>query len=491
MPKRVVVFADTAWSVQRVHKGIEKALAGEYTFIYHDSAKFYHQQFLEDVKNSDICLTTLHLYGDILFFLPNDADKRKVAFVCHGDREYNAIQTDSSSLFTYGSTSSVILAYLNTRIARPIHIVPNGVDPSGFKWRARSGRIRGLGWCGSPNVDFKRFGWGIQIAAATRLPLNLAATLSEADLIDWYNNIDLLIVTAGPNPDAETGPLPPFEAIVSGVLAIGTAVGNFASVPGPKFSTVEEATAIIERLKADPAEVRRLAKEQYDAVMANWTYDALAASWRALFEAVTRRTYDFIEIGTSDFDTELQSSSADAKGLSIDPLQFYLDNLPEKMGVKKIRAAISDTNGEIELYYVLPEFIEKYALPHWVRGCNKIGAQHPIVVRLLESMGLDPLNIISRDVVVMKDIPTLFTEYNVDGIDTLKIDTEGHDCIILANYIDHCVSRPHLFANKIIFETNSLSSAEDQNQIIDRLISHGYRLYSRDHKAVLVLDPSL
>ena len=36
--------------------------------------------------------------------------------------------------------------------------------------------------------------------------------------------------------------------------------------------------------------------------------------------------YDFIEIGTSDFDTLLQESQSEI-GLSIEPLKIYLDNL--------------------------------------------------------------------------------------------------------------------------------------------------------------------
>ena len=39
--------------------------------------------------------------------------------------------------------------------------------------------------------------------------------------------------------------------------------------------------------------------------------------------------YDFVEIGTSDFNTLLQSSK-DQRGLSIEPLKIYLDKLPNK-----------------------------------------------------------------------------------------------------------------------------------------------------------------
>jgi hypothetical protein len=41
----------------------------------------------------------------------------------------------------------------------------------------------------------------------------------------------------------------------------------------------------------------------------------------------------------------------------------------------------------------------------------------------------------------------------------LKIDTEGHDCVILNNYIDHCKTNKDLLAKKILFETNMNNKA--------------------------------
>ena len=37
--------------------------------------------------------------------------------------------------------------------------------------------------------------------------------------------------------------------------------------------------------------------------------------------------YDFIEVGTADFDTEIQNHNGRI-GLSVDIIQEYLDNLP-------------------------------------------------------------------------------------------------------------------------------------------------------------------
>ena len=37
--------------------------------------------------------------------------------------------------------------------------------------------------------------------------------------------------------------------------------------------------------------------------------------------------YDFIEVGTSNFNTELEKADDTSVGLSIEPVKFYLDDL--------------------------------------------------------------------------------------------------------------------------------------------------------------------
>ena len=45
--------------------------------------------------------------------------------------------------------------------------------------------------------------------------------------------------------------------------------------------------------------------------------------------------YDFIEIGTSDFDTLIESTQGKI-GITIEPLLFYLENLPKNPSVIKV-----------------------------------------------------------------------------------------------------------------------------------------------------------
>jgi hypothetical protein len=188
--------------------------------------------------------------------------------------------------------------------------------------------------------------------------------------------------------------------------------------------------------------------------------------------------YNFIEIGTSDFDTLIQTCDDTSIGLSIDALNCYLDLLPEKKHVKKIHAGISDNDGYMDIYFIPPELIQSHGLISWVRGCNSIGKPHPTVLKCLKMYGF-PETLIQKETVPVKSIPTLFQENNVHSIDYLKIDTEGHDCIIMNSYIDYCMKHPETFAKTIRFETNNLSLRTDQEFHLKRMLYlSAFRLYS-------------
>jgi len=195
--------------------------------------------------------------------------------------------------------------------------------------------------------------------------------------------------------------------------------------------------------------------------------------------------FDFIEIGTSDFDTLIQTCPDEARGLSVEPLKVYLDRLPNKQNVTKINSAVSDRIGRIDIFYVQPEIITEYGLPDWIKGCNSVNKSHPTVVRELCARALDMDRIITKDTVPVLTIADLIRQYDITSIDTFKVDTEGHDCVILADYIRLCDEVPELLANTIIFETNCLSSVQDQTHILQELLRRGYRILSRSDDTVL------
>jgi FkbM family methyltransferase len=178
---------------------------------------------------------------------------------------------------------------------------------------------------------------------------------------------------------------------------------------------------------------------------------------------------DYIEIGTSDFETILQSS--DGHGISIDPLLIYLENLPKKENNIKLNVAISDKIGRSVVFYVHPDDILKYNLPNWVRGCNSIMSPHPSVIKTLQEFNLSHLYRMEEIEVINWD--KLIRDYNIVSVDLLKIDTEGHDTTIINDILK---SKTNILPKKIIFETNSLSSLEKVKSTIQSLQNRGYEV---------------
>lgn len=174
--------------------------------------------------------------------------------------------------------------------------------------------------------------------------------------------------------------------------------------------------------------------------------------------------YDFIEIGTSDFHTLIESANESTIGLCVEPILYYLNSLPEKNNVKKINAAISDSTGSINIYHITPEVIKEYNLPFWVRGCNSISSPHQYAREKIGKELYD--SIVSITEVPKINWETLIFEQKIGGIGFLKIDTEGHDHIILKDYLKNCLENPSLYADKIRFEYNESSNKKE----LDRLI---------------------
>ena len=46
---------------------------------------------------------------------------------------------------------------------------------------------------------------------------------------------------------------------------------------------------------------------------------------------------DYLEVGTSDFDTFIQRSKPDDSGISIDAIEYYIDRLPDLENWKKLK----------------------------------------------------------------------------------------------------------------------------------------------------------
>jgi hypothetical protein len=275
--KKIVIIADTTWAIGRIHKDLQEALKDKYIINIYEASYFIVDDFMRDFKEAVVCITTYNLYNAFIEMIKTPEELRKTLIVCHGHSEITAYnRTSHTPDMTYAATSHVLKPFFGEL---PLYITPNAINCSSFKYKPHSGQINTLGWCGAIGVATKRFEWGCKIAAKTRLPISYAISIPFEKVVEWYQTIDVLIVTAGPEEYVETGPLPPFEAIASGCLVIGTSVGNFSLVPGPKFKTIEEAVEIINSLRGNPEECKRIAAEQYAYVIKNMDMKKVSAEW--------------------------------------------------------------------------------------------------------------------------------------------------------------------------------------------------------------------
>lgn len=140
--------------------------------------------------------------------------------------------------------------------------------------------------------------------------------------------------------------------------------------------------------------------------------------------------FKFVDIGTSDFDTRVREINNEEKILLVEPLFYYLRNLPDGNGIFKANFAISDKNDFGKIYYVKSEIIKEYGLPNWFRGCNSLNHKHPTVLKFLNKLN-KPETLISVEETRIISFRKLIEIYGIKSIESLKIDTEGHDSVIL------------------------------------------------------------
>jgi FkbM family methyltransferase len=160
--------------------------------------------------------------------------------------------------------------------------------------------------------------------------------------------------------------------------------------------------------------------------------------------------FDHIDIGTSDFDVADGIFSNDKRYLLVEPLQEYLDRLPSGNHIFKECAACSNTEGFLEVHFIPPAAISALGLPDWVRGCNKVNARHPTVVKLLEERDIPIENIVARKVPIVR-FDSLIKKYEISSAACIKVDTEGHDHIILEQ-IAQCILKGKFTCDQIKVE---------------------------------------
>lgn len=190
--------------------------------------------------------------------------------------------------------------------------------------------------------------------------------------------------------------------------------------------------------------------------------------------------YTYIDIGTADFETSLDVCAPGDTVLLVEPLFEHLARLPNGPNIFKANFAISERRGMARMYYVPPDMVTKHNLPAWLRGCSSLNRPHPTVTKFFESEAA--LLALGAHLVTVQPVPMITMDdllqiYQVDSVDHLKIDTEGHDHVILFGLLVH-MHRTRLFPKTITFERTP-ADAFGNNALLAELVTRfqafGYR----------------
>mgnify|MGYP001218242810 CR=1 FL=1 len=167
-------------------------------------------------------------------------------------------------------------------------------------------------------------------------------------------------------------------------------------------------------------------------------------------------TFDFIEIGTSNFNTLLQENAG--VGLSVEALRIYLADLPDNPNVIKVNnAVLSDSvvasQPFIPFFFVDPASISKYKLPWWLKGCNSAHEPHREAMSVLKHRGLEFL--METTNVKTTSYLKLLETYDVKNVSIVKLDMEGYEFPVLEELLSACKTT-RVCPSSIMFETKHM-----------------------------------
>ena len=185
---------------------------------------------------------------------------------------------------------------------------------------------------------------------------------------------------------------------------------------------------------------------------------------------------DFIEIGTSDFESVSQSAPSTAKGLAVEAMPVYLKRLQVQAQVAKLNAAVVGKGSmpdHVNMFYVDPGDISRFKLPYWMKGCNQVGRPHQEARSELRRRGL-------TDLMRNASIPTasfgqIVRDRGIRSVGLLKVDVEGLEGPILRDAQDLCEQTRALCPRTIMFETTHMSR-HDWFKHHRRFLELGYML---------------
>ena len=208
--------------------------------------------------------------------------------------------------------------------------------------------------------------------------------------------------------------------------------------------------------------------------------------------------YKFLDIGTSCFATSIDDKNFKAgedRGILVEPIKKYLDAIPETEGVIKANYAISNYCGDGTMYspiasidnleYTSQEYFEienkELRQQYGKAGSNSLNKIHPNIHKFNQEFDTLACNVITLD--------KLCEIYEIHEVESIKIDTEGHENIVLSQLIDLMKAEKIKILNSIKFESNYLNNQTDLTRLSETICQEfmfkNLGTFGRDQNVIL------
>lgn len=141
----------------------------------------------------------------------------------------------------------------------------------------------------------------------------------------------------------------------------------------------------------------------------------------------------FVEIGTCDFDTCLPLAKAGWKGYMVEADPKYAEAMTTQakgLDIIVSNTAITDYDGYIRFHTTIQTGLPEL---EWTKGIGHIAANNHMGSRLLENEK-NKRFIENTITVPCSTLDTFIDESEIEHIDFMKIDVEGHEMNILGSY---------------------------------------------------------
>ena len=135
----------------------------------------------------------------------------------------------------------------------------------------------------------------------------------------------------------------------------------------------------------------------------------------------------FVEIGTANFDTLLPLAKQGWSGLAVEPVPYLADqakNIYSETNIHVMECAISDVSGKLDMAVARDD-------GSWLTGCSHIVSPNHMGYKLSSNPDRqgDFDEIIQVDCITLDELLV-----NMQTLDFLKVDAEGHELNIFKNY---------------------------------------------------------